>query len=135
MWQATRAITIRAPAREVWPWLVQMGYHRAGWYTFALIDNQGRRHTNRVVPDLHHLTPGDVVPDAADNYAYWVATIVEPPKALVYTTRRSLVSQRSLDPRTRHPGPISAPAGRSCSRSRRRTPLACRSASYFPRKN
>ncbi len=27
----TRAITINAPPQAVWPWLVQMGYRRAGW--------------------------------------------------------------------------------------------------------
>ena len=29
----TQAITIRAPKSEVWPWLVQIGYKRAGWYS------------------------------------------------------------------------------------------------------
>ena len=32
VWQETRAITIDAPPQEVWPWLVQMGGGRAGWY-------------------------------------------------------------------------------------------------------
>jgi hypothetical protein len=29
----THALTLHASASEVWPWLVQMGYYRAGWYT------------------------------------------------------------------------------------------------------
>src|SRR5215471_19253434 len=28
-----RATTIGASAAAIWPWIVQMGYHRAGWYT------------------------------------------------------------------------------------------------------
>jgi hypothetical protein len=36
---ATRAITIHAPPHEVWPWLVQIGSGRAGWYTYDRIDN------------------------------------------------------------------------------------------------
>ena len=28
-----QAITINAPAAEVWPWLVQIGNQRAGWYS------------------------------------------------------------------------------------------------------
>jgi hypothetical protein len=36
--QTTHAITIRAAAEDVWPWLVQMGYHRAGWYTYRWVD-------------------------------------------------------------------------------------------------
>ncbi|HYA63706.1 MAG TPA: hypothetical protein VED66_10900, partial [Candidatus Sulfotelmatobacter sp.] len=35
------AITIRRPAREVWPWLVQMGAGRAGWYAYDFVDNGG----------------------------------------------------------------------------------------------
>ncbi len=38
---ATRAITIAAPPGEVWPWLVQMGYRRAGWYSYDQIDQVG----------------------------------------------------------------------------------------------
>jgi hypothetical protein len=38
---ATRAITIDAPPEAVWPWLVQLGYRRAGWYTYDLFDNAG----------------------------------------------------------------------------------------------
>jgi len=30
----TRAITIGAPAHQVWPWLAQLGYGRAGWYSY-----------------------------------------------------------------------------------------------------
>ena len=33
-----RAITIHAPAQDVWPWVVQMGYHRGGWYTSRWLD-------------------------------------------------------------------------------------------------
>ena len=34
----THAITIEAPASEVWPWLIQMGWGRAGWYTYRWVD-------------------------------------------------------------------------------------------------
>src|SRR5918994_1103738 len=34
----THAITIEAPAPTVWPWLVQMGWGRAGWYTYRWVD-------------------------------------------------------------------------------------------------
>jgi len=38
---ATRAISIAAPAVEIWPWLVQVGLTRAGWYSYDLLDNLG----------------------------------------------------------------------------------------------
>jgi hypothetical protein len=40
---ATRAITIKAQPGEVWPWLTQVGYGRAGFYSYDLLDNLGRR--------------------------------------------------------------------------------------------
>src|SRR3712207_8025462 len=31
---ATRAVTIRARPEEIWPWIVQIGMTRAGWYSY-----------------------------------------------------------------------------------------------------
>ena len=39
---ATRAIVMDAPNDEVFPWLVQMGPGRAGWYSYDWIDNKGK---------------------------------------------------------------------------------------------
>jgi hypothetical protein len=39
--KATRAISIDAPPDAVWPWLVQAGGGRAGWYSNDLLDNLG----------------------------------------------------------------------------------------------
>jgi hypothetical protein len=40
---ATRAITIHAAPGQVWPWLVQIGSGRAGWYSYDRLDNAGCR--------------------------------------------------------------------------------------------
>jgi hypothetical protein len=72
MWEATRATTIRAPRRDVWPWLVQMGYptHRAGWYVPYWMDRVlfgiRARSADRIVPGLQTLAIGDRVPDSPD---------------------------------------------------------------------
>jgi hypothetical protein len=58
----THAITIRRPPREVWPWLVQMGSGRAGWYSYDFIDNGGRRSTQEILPQFQHVSAGDVFP-------------------------------------------------------------------------
>jgi len=34
----TRATSINAKADRIWPWLVQMGYGRGGWYTNERVD-------------------------------------------------------------------------------------------------
>ena len=60
--RATRAITIDAPPDSVWPWLVQVGGGRAGWYSNDLLDNLGRPSATTVVPDLQHLEVGQWVP-------------------------------------------------------------------------
>jgi hypothetical protein len=39
---ATRAITIDVAPGQVWPWLVQIGSGRAGWYSYDRVDNAGR---------------------------------------------------------------------------------------------
>lgn len=64
---ATRAITIRATPEEIWPWLVQVGLTRAGWYSYDLLDNLGHRSARHIVPELQNLLPGDVVPMSPDG--------------------------------------------------------------------
>lgn len=59
----TRAITIRARPEEIWPWLVQMGSGRAGWYSYDRLDNGGRRSADHLVPELQTpLRVGDHLP-------------------------------------------------------------------------
>jgi hypothetical protein len=58
----THAITIRRPRSEVWPWLVQMGAGRAGWYSYDQVDNGGRQSVERIVPELQQIRVGDVFP-------------------------------------------------------------------------
>ena len=57
----TRAITIRADADAVWPWLVQIGYGRAGWYSYDWIDNDGKPSADRIIPELQNLRVGDQI--------------------------------------------------------------------------
>jgi hypothetical protein len=58
----THAITIRRPPHDLWPWLVQMGADRAGWYSYDFIDNGRRRSADRVVPALQTVAVGDLIP-------------------------------------------------------------------------
>ena len=59
---ATRAITIGAPPEAVFPWLRQMGFGRAGWYSYDWIDNLGRRSARSVLPEWQVVGAGDVIP-------------------------------------------------------------------------
>ncbi len=60
--QSTRAIAIDAPPSAVWPWLVQVGCLRAGWYSNDLLDNLAHPSATTIVPDLQHLEIGQWVP-------------------------------------------------------------------------
>jgi len=80
------AITIGAPPQDVWPWLVQMGYHRAGWYTYPWVDRYlwhiENPSADTVIDDLQTLAVGDVVPDGEPGTAYYVVAEIDPPHTL-----------------------------------------------------
>lgn len=59
---ATRAVTVAASADEIWPWLVQIGFGRAGWYSYDWVDNLGRPSARQIIPALQHLEIGQLVP-------------------------------------------------------------------------
>jgi hypothetical protein len=73
---ATRAITINAPPAAVWPWLVQVGCRRAGFYANDLLDNLGHPSAARILPEFQHLEAGQWVPMSptpSDTTAFKVA--------------------------------------------------------------
>ena len=61
---ATRAIIIGAPPALVWPWIVQMGYRRAGFYTYALFDNAGYPSADGILEEYQAPKVGDWMPMA-----------------------------------------------------------------------
>ena len=55
----TRAIAIDAEPEAVFPWLLQIGYGRGGWYSYDWIDNDGKPSVDRIDPALQDLAVGD----------------------------------------------------------------------------
>jgi len=90
----TQAVTIKTSVSEVWPWLVQIGYKRAGWYSHdfmhrlmgiaGCVDDE-RRSAQRIVPALQDLKVGDVV-EIAPGMGYVVVDL-EPERALILQSR------------------------------------------------
>jgi hypothetical protein len=58
----TNAVTVHCSRRELWPWLIQMGADRAGWYSYDVLDNGGRRSADRIVQGLQSPSVGAVFP-------------------------------------------------------------------------
>jgi hypothetical protein len=65
MFLATRAIQIDGTPAEIWPWLIQMGYERAGFYGYDLLENLGSERgivsADRILPEFQHFEVGDEV--------------------------------------------------------------------------
>jgi hypothetical protein len=83
---ATHAITIQAPPSAVWPWLVQLGQGRGGFYSYDWIENMMGlevRNAERVLPEYQNLKAGDAIPLAPDNSFNVPVAILEPQRALV----------------------------------------------------
>ncbi len=84
---STRAITIDAPPDDVWPWLVQMGSGRAGFYSHDWIERllfvtYGEGHSaTRIHPEWQELQVGDRVPYSRFNTL--PVRMVDPPHCLV----------------------------------------------------
>jgi hypothetical protein len=60
----TRAITIDAPIRDVWPWLAQIGQRRGGFYSYSWLENLAgcdMKNADRIVPEWQQAAVGDKV--------------------------------------------------------------------------
>ena len=79
----THAGTIWRPRSDVWPWLVQMGAGRAGWYSYDRIDNGGHPSAERVVPELQWIEVGTVFPAKPGVTEGFVVLAFEPERYLI----------------------------------------------------
>ena len=79
----TRAITLAATPAQIWPWLVQMGSHRAGWYSYDELDNAGLPSAETILPEFQHLAVGDEIWAAPDGTLAFAVAALAPERALV----------------------------------------------------
>jgi hypothetical protein len=103
--EATDVIEIDAPPSAVWPWLVQMGCGRAGWYSYDDLDNAGVRSETELVPELQRLRIGDVLPATPKGDDGFTVLVLEPQRALVLGAHVDTESDRALffgDPKPAH---------------------------------
>ncbi len=83
--EATRAITINAPASAIWPWLVQIGEGRGGFYSYAWLESLGaqpKASVDTILEEHQHLKLGDPIQLHAYTAPRSVA-VLEEERALV----------------------------------------------------
>src|SRR6266851_6379390 len=108
---ATRAITVRAPAGRIWPWIVQLGQGRGGFYSYDFLENLAGcdiHSADRIVPEWQDVGAGDEV-RLAPQVGLTVAS-VEPGRSLVL---RGGVPMGDSAPPTTSPGPSCSKVSRT----------------------
>jgi hypothetical protein len=106
MYETIRAITIRAAAAEVWPWLVQIGYGRGGFYSYDWLENLAGLEiasADQIEPELQRLAVGDSVQIAPET-ALAVARL-EPNRVLVLHNTMNPFNAQTVDLGEPDPGP------------------------------
>ncbi len=88
----TRGVTIDAPVSQVWPWLVQMGFGRAGWYSFESMDKRYKS-ADAILPEFQKLEPGEVMP--IYNGGGFEVRTVDPEKGLVLFTDTAIMERQA----------------------------------------
>ncbi|MEO8749996.1 MAG: hypothetical protein ABI384_06330 [Allobranchiibius sp.] len=86
-----RAFTVAGSPETVWPWLVQLGKRRAGWYLPGRVERllpPGRRAARTVEHQWQQLGVGDVIADYGGRHATFTVAEIDPPSTLVYWARR-----------------------------------------------
>jgi len=95
----TRRVDIDAPPSEVWPWLVQLGYGRGGWYGFQQMERPwspaggpAGSSADTILEEYQDLAEGDIVPMYRDGG--FVARVVEPGAALALYLDNTLLREQ-----------------------------------------
>jgi hypothetical protein len=96
--RATRAITLDAPPEYIWPWIVQIGSGRAGWYALDRIDNGGMPSARTIVPELQNLHIGDLIPMAVGKEVGPRVLEMEPNRRMLWATGTEFSWEWVLEP-------------------------------------
>jgi proline iminopeptidase len=113
---ATYGITIEAPADRIWPWLLQMGYRRALWYSWspahAFPEYKKDVSPWTIHPEWQSLKVGDVLMDGdaldqcTENKGAWRVREVQDKQAIVLFSARDFLDGIEFDPRLTRPKKI-----------------------------
>jgi proline iminopeptidase len=91
------ATTLPAPPERVWPWLVQMGYDRGGWYSWDKLDHGGMPSADRIEPQWQSLAEGQRLPSMGHGRNWMTVAALEPNRTLVLRSTYQLPLFRGVD--------------------------------------
>jgi hypothetical protein len=100
IWGWTHAVTVHAPAAEVWPWVLQIGQGRGGFYSYEGLENLvgcDIHNADSILPEFQDLAVGDSIRLHPEMPALPIA-LVEPDRALVIHALSDTSSGRSFEP-------------------------------------
>ncbi len=98
-------ITIGATPSQIWPWLLQMGCHRGGFYSIDILDNGVDRSAREIHPELQNVRVGDVLPATPEGDGGFEVLLMEEQRTLVLGGLWDSDAARQLhfrDPRPPH---------------------------------
>lgn len=98
--QLMHKIEVESEPSNIWPWIVQVGYHRAGWYIDKWTDRFEQQYfwpmlvppeargtwkppANEILPEYQNLKVGDQIPDGPPGSAYYDVVELVPDKHMV----------------------------------------------------
>jgi len=79
---STMAVTLDAAPSRVWPWLVQMGCHRAGWYSWDRLDNGGIPSAEQIHPEWQDITMGSRLASTPSGNTWFEVAAFDPGRFL-----------------------------------------------------
>jgi hypothetical protein len=103
--QATNGVTIAAAPADIWPWLVQMGCRRAGWYSWDVLDNAGVPSAKEIRQELQSVRVGQLIPATPRGDASFEVLALDKPRTLILGGLHDLDSGKQVSfasPRPAH---------------------------------
>jgi len=99
-------ITVHAPASEVWPWLLQLGQGRGGFYSYEFLENLigcKMHNADKIIPELQHLEIGDSIPMHPTMGSPYQVHTLDPSRSLVLLIRVDVQTGKTFELNDRLP--------------------------------
>jgi hypothetical protein len=96
--QLTMVVTVAAPAAAIWPWFLQLGCQRAGWYSYDLLDNGGVPSAKRIHPEFQQLEIGDIIKNMPKGDSGFPVALIDPVRQLTMAGTTDTETGEEVDP-------------------------------------